>query len=78
MKGVEEVICVDVDAETLERYEKQAKPLTADYLKKRSAPFVVEICEGCVTQNDKILENADAVICIELYVIIIIVQNITI
>lgn len=69
LAGVEEILCVDVDKELLERYERRAKPLIAEYLGSRNTPLLIEVCEGSVTHNDRKLENTDAVICIELYVI---------
>lgn len=68
--GIEEILCVDVDRSLLEAYKEKGAPLVSEYLHTRTTPLVVEICEGSVTHNDKKLENADAVICIELWVII--------
>ncbi|XP_014214301.1 uncharacterized protein LOC106643607 [Copidosoma floridanum] len=64
--GVEEVLFVDIDRDTLDRYSPKAKPLYVDYLHKRSTPLVVRILEGSVNHHDKQLEDVDAVVCIEL------------
>ncbi|XP_060812750.1 uncharacterized protein LOC132905464 [Bombus pascuorum] len=64
--GIQEILCVDINRPILEAYKNKGAPLVSEYLHKRTTPFVIEICEGCVTQNDKRLENTDAVICIEL------------
>lgn len=66
MPGVEEVLFVDIDRVTLEMYKKRAKPLHVDYLHRRSRPLVIKILEGSITQPDELLENCDAVVCIEL------------
>lgn len=66
LAGVEEILCVDVDKELLEKNQRKAKPLTAEYLCCRNTPLLIEVCEGSVTHNDKKLEKTDAVICIEL------------
>ncbi|XP_071879014.1 hen1 methyltransferase [Bombus fervidus] len=65
-KGIQEILCVDINRPILEAYKTRGAPLVSEYLHRRTAPFVIEISEGCVTQSDKRLENADAVICIEL------------
>ncbi|XP_011304597.1 uncharacterized protein Hen1 [Fopius arisanus] len=65
-RGIEEILCVDVDRETLERNKRKVEPLTCDYLSTRDVPLTVHILEGSVTDNDEYLENCDAVICIEL------------
>lgn len=64
--GVEEILCVDIDRSLLETHKNKAAPLISEYLHARTTPFVIEICEGSVTHNDKKLEKTDAVICIEL------------
>ncbi|OAD61795.1 Small RNA 2'-O-methyltransferase [Eufriesea mexicana] len=64
--GVEEILCVDINRSLLEAHKDKAEPLTCEYLHTRTTPLVIEICEGSVTQNDRKLENTDAVICIEL------------
>lgn len=71
IEGVEQILCVDIDEDVLRRNKEAAEPLLVDFLNPRMKPLTVEVCEGCVTQNDKKLENTDAVICIELYVIIL-------
>lgn len=68
--GIEEILCVDIDRSLLEASKNKGAPLVSEYLHTRTTPLVVEICEGSVTHNDKKLENTDAVICIELWVII--------
>ncbi|XP_017880893.1 uncharacterized protein LOC108625403 isoform X2 [Ceratina calcarata] len=65
-QGIEEILCVDIDRTLLESFENKAAPLVCEYLNTRTAPLVIEVCEGSVTLNDKKLENTDAVICIEL------------
>lgn len=57
---------MDINRPLLEAYKNRGAPLVSEYLHRRTAPFVIEISEGCVAQNDKRLENTDAVICIEL------------
>ncbi|EZA56852.1 hypothetical protein DMN91_000593 [Ooceraea biroi] len=66
LAGVEEILCVDIDEEMLERNNVKAKPYTMDYVHRRKSPLTIEICCGSVTQNDLRLQNMDAVICIEL------------
>ncbi|KAG5322456.1 HENMT methyltransferase, partial [Pseudoatta argentina] len=63
---VEQILCVDVDREVLERYKEKAAPLTTELLSSRERKLTIEICEGSVTDNDVKLKNANAVICIEL------------
>ncbi|XP_063972216.1 uncharacterized protein LOC135160017 [Diachasmimorpha longicaudata] len=65
-RGIEEILCVDVDRNSLEVYKARLEPLTADYLSCRNTPLTVHVLEGSVTDNDQYLENTDAVICIEL------------
>lgn len=65
-RGIQEILCVDINRPLLEAYKNRGAPLVSEYLHRRTAPFVIEISEGCITQNDKRLENTDAVICIEL------------
>ncbi|XP_015113741.1 uncharacterized protein LOC107038909 isoform X2 [Diachasma alloeum] len=65
-RGIEEILCVDVDKNTLEKYKGRIEPLTSDYLACKNAPLNVHVLEGSVTDNDQCLENTDAVICIEL------------
>ncbi|XP_043253806.1 uncharacterized protein LOC122398197 isoform X1 [Colletes gigas] len=64
--GIEEVLCVDIDRSLLEAHEDKSIPLISEYVHTRTAPLVIEVCEGSVTHNDKKLEKTDAVICIEL------------
>ncbi|XP_043515367.1 myb-like protein A [Frieseomelitta varia] len=63
--GIEEILCVDVNESVLD-FHKKVAPLISEYINRRPTPLVVEIYKGCVTENDKKLENTDAVICIEL------------
>ncbi|XP_018404114.1 PREDICTED: uncharacterized protein LOC108780794 [Cyphomyrmex costatus] len=63
---VEQILCVDVDREVLERYKEKAAPLTTEMLSTRQRKLTIEICEGSVTDNDTKLKHANAVICIEL------------
>ncbi|KAK9306340.1 hypothetical protein QLX08_003025 [Tetragonisca angustula] len=64
--GIEEILCVDVNESVLEAFHEKVAPLISEYINRRPIPLVVEIYKGSVTQNDKKLENTDAVICIEL------------
>ena len=64
--GIQEILCVDINRSLLEAYKNRGAPLVSEYLHRRTAPFVIEIDEGCITQNDNKLKNTDAVICIEL------------
>ncbi|KAK0159614.1 hypothetical protein PV327_010710 [Microctonus hyperodae] len=64
--GIEEIICVDIDTEVLEKNKNKIQPLTADYLHVKDHPLNVYIYKGSVTHPDKHLENTDAIICIEL------------
>lgn len=68
---VQEIFCVDVDKEVLERNEKKAEPLITERLSSRERDLTIEICEGSVTDNDIKLKHVNAVICIELYVLIL-------
>lgn len=70
IKGVEEILCVDIDREVLERYKTRTQPLLIEYLTPRKTPLTIELYEGSVIHNDRKLEQTDAVICIELYVIL--------
>ncbi|XP_012534524.1 uncharacterized protein LOC105835615 [Monomorium pharaonis] len=63
---VQEILCVDIDREVLERHEKKASPLITEMLSSRERKLTIEICEGSVTDNDIKLKHANAVICIEL------------
>lgn len=63
---IEEILCVDIDRNTLENYKQRVEPINADYLHPKTVPLKVQIYEGSVTQNDTILKDVDAVICIEL------------
>lgn len=74
LKGISEVqqiLCVDVDRNILETYKKKAAPLITEMLSSRERMLTIEICEGSVTDNDVKLKHANAVICIELYVLIL-------
>lgn len=66
--GIEEILCVDVNESVLEASHEKVAPLISEYISRRPIPLVVEIYKGSVTQNDRKLENTDAVICIELWV----------
>ncbi|XP_058799198.1 uncharacterized protein LOC131668783 [Phymastichus coffea] len=66
MTGVEEVLFVDIDTDTINMYKDRARPLHVDYLHRRSSPLVMRVLEGSITQPDQLLEDTDAVICIEL------------
>ncbi|XP_012282411.1 uncharacterized protein LOC105700806 [Orussus abietinus] len=66
IKGIREVLCVDVDREILEIHKRKVVPLYADFLHKREDPLKVHVYEGSVTHREKKLENCDAVVCIEL------------
>ncbi|CAL1684881.1 unnamed protein product [Lasius platythorax] len=66
IEGVEEILCVDIDRQVLERYKTKAEPFLIEYLTPRKTPLVIEVCEGSITHNDQKLEQTDAVICIEL------------
>jgi len=68
---VEQILCVDVDREVLERFKRRAAPLITEMLSTRERKLIIEICEGSVTDNDVKLKNVNAVICIELYVFIL-------
>ena len=63
---IEEILCIDIDRETLEANRHKAIPLNADYLHSRTRPLTIHVCEGSVTHNDKKLANVDAVVAIEL------------
>ncbi|XP_011697554.1 PREDICTED: uncharacterized protein LOC105455721 [Wasmannia auropunctata] len=63
---VEQILCVDVDREVLERNERKAAPLITEMMSSRERKLTIEICEGSVTDNDIKLKHANAVICIEL------------
>jgi ribosomal protein L11 methylase PrmA len=65
--GVEEILFVDIDGFLLEMSKKKVQPLNVDYLHPRSSPLLLRILEGSVTEPDKLLEETDAVVCIELY-----------
>lgn len=69
VEGVEEIICVDIDRETLNTHKAKAEPLYSEYLHERSCPLTVSVYEGSATDSDPVLKNADAVIAIEMYVI---------
>lgn len=68
IEGIEEILCVDIDKETLDLNKEKIQPAYEDYLHARSNPLKVCIYEGSVIHNDDSLKNTDAVICIELYV----------
>lgn len=70
IQGVEEILCVDIDRQILECNRIRAQPFLMEYVCCRQTPLVIELCEGSVTHNDRKLEQVDAVICIELYVIL--------
>lgn len=64
--GIEEILCVDVDRDTLECHKDKAMPLNVDYLQCRPTPLTICVYEGSVMHRDKKLENCDAVVAIEL------------
>ncbi|XP_014471842.1 PREDICTED: uncharacterized protein LOC106742963 [Dinoponera quadriceps] len=66
LKGVEEIIFVDVDRNVLLLNKAKAMPLVSDHFQHRQRPLKIEICMGSVIHNDKKLEKTDAVVCIEL------------
>ncbi|XP_044019821.1 protein PFC0760c [Aphidius gifuensis] len=65
-RGIEEILCVDVDRDILDMHKYKIRPLTADYLHCRKTPLSIKILEGSITDPDEVLLNTDAVICIEL------------
>lgn len=71
IKGVQKILCIDYDRQVLEINRHRARPLNVEYLHQRSEPLEIELCLGCVSFMDKKLEDTDAVVCIELYVIVL-------
>jgi len=67
---VEQIICVDINKMLLEKNSIKAEPQKDDHFCPRKIPLTIEICWGNATENDTRLENTDAVVCIELYVIV--------
>lgn len=66
VNNLEELIFVDKDRHILEQCKGRIQPNEDDNFYYRKNPLTIKVYEGCCTRYDKVMENADAVICIEL------------
>lgn len=66
LPGIEEIIAVDIDLETLNNNCCKVNPSPCDFLDKRSTPLCVKVFCGSVAHTHNSLAGADAVIAIEL------------
>lgn len=57
---------VDLDKQVLEDNKEKIEPRWDDYKCLRENPLQLSIYKGSVTHYNKLLENTDAVVCIEL------------
>jgi len=68
VSGLNNIILVDIDFDTLDMNQVKVLPTTYDYLSmsERKEPMVVEIYNGSIADLDDRILGVDAVICIEL------------
>ncbi|XP_025193447.1 small RNA 2'-O-methyltransferase isoform X1 [Melanaphis sacchari] len=66
--GLNNIMVVDVDFDTLDKNQCKVLPTTYDYLSKhlRKEPLTVDIYNGSIADQDDRMLGIDAVICIEL------------
>ncbi|KRT82175.1 hypothetical protein AMK59_4750 [Oryctes borbonicus] len=66
LHNINEILCVDIDEDTLNENVFKVHPLTVDYLKRRPNQLKVKVLAGDVSQPDVRLRGTDAVVAIEL------------
>ncbi|KAL1138791.1 hypothetical protein AAG570_008853 [Ranatra chinensis] len=66
IKEVEEILCVDIDDNTLERFACRIMPSTSDFLSRRETPLNVKVLKGSVSEWDSRLKDTNVVVAIEL------------
>lgn len=66
INSIEEILCVDIDREMLERYITRVYPLNYDYLNPRKERLSVKVLNGSISNPSMQLMDVDAVICIEM------------
>jgi len=66
--GLNNIILVDVDYDTLNRNQFKVLPINHDYISmhERKEPLTVDIYNGSIADKDDRMLGVDAVICIEL------------
>lgn len=64
--ALEELCFVDIDEDLLQENLFRVQPLTIEYLKRRSRPFVAKIFAGSIADPDHRILDSDAVIGIEI------------
>ncbi|XP_063885112.1 small RNA 2'-O-methyltransferase-like isoform X3 [Scylla paramamosain] len=65
INGVQEVVLVDVDEETLQSSKHRVQPLMADFLLRRQEPLTVKVVCGDARVYDPLLSGAQVVTLIE-------------
>ena len=65
ISGVQEVVLVDVNEETLQNSKHRVQPLVADFLLRRLDPFTVKVVCGDALTYDSVLSGTQAVTLIE-------------
>lgn len=65
---VQRIIGVDVDENLMPRCRYEARPLSFFYVLGYPHKLTVDLFVGSIAERDRRLRDADAVICIELYV----------
>ncbi|XP_055921808.1 small RNA 2'-O-methyltransferase [Eupeodes corollae] len=65
-KGIEHIVEVDVDEETLLMYKNRAAPIVSDHIVSRETPLRIEVFKGSIDVSSEYLKNTDAVIGIEI------------
>lgn len=64
--GLQNIVLVDVDFNTLDLNQAKVLPINYDYLSDRKEPLIVDIYNGSIADLDDRMLGLDAVICIEL------------
>jgi len=64
--GLQNIVLVDVDFDTLDLNQAKVLPINYDYLSDRKEPLIVDIYNGSIADLDDRMLGLDAVICIEL------------
>lgn len=56
---------IDIDEETLRRFQDRAAPIAWDYLTRRKIPLTVDVYHGSIDSPHECLESTDVVVCVE-------------
>lgn len=66
--GINNVMLVDIDVETLEKNQSKVVPTNYDFLttNERKEVLIVDIYDGSIADLDDRMLGVDAIVCIEL------------